>query len=155
MVNRNARRKRDGSGQDADFDEYLDWEAQDTRKRYEEQAPGWADHGQPNDQGLYDIGWYADKIKPTLTDNTVNLGGNGRPLGHMKHFTSGTMAGGPVYVEKGERVPEASRGVGQPTVDGFINNNPMMERLKSMDPETRRKVLAAFIRSQILQKGQN
>lgn len=155
MVNRDALKKRravsrDGSGQDADFDEYLEQEARDNQWRDE-----WAAHGQPNAQGLYDIGWYADGIKPAATANTANIGGrNGRPQGHMKHYTSGTMATNGGYalpVQRGERVPEASRGVGQESIDGFINNNPMAQ-WRDMDEATRQKVLAAYIRSQLLQK---
>ena len=153
MVNRDALTKkrrtvgRDGSGQDTDLDEYLEQEARDNQWRDE-----WAAHGRPNGQGLYDIGWYADRIEPPQTANTVNLGGNERPIGHMKHFTSGTMVGGPAHVEKGERVPEASRGVGQESLDGFMEKNPKSV-WTSLPDETKMQVLASYIKGNIMNQA--
>lgn len=63
-----------------------------------------------------------------------------RPAAHGKRFTGGTMTGpswmqGPktARVEKGNKVPGAQRGVGQPTIDGFINarkSKPSRKRKK-------------------------
>ena len=57
---------------------------------------------------------------------THNITRARRPATHKKLYPGGTMTGpswvqGGVRVEKGEKVPGAQRGVGRPTIDGFIN----------------------------------
>ena len=150
---------------DEDFDEYLAWEARDDR------GQDWVSHSQPNAQGLYDIGWYANSIKPpqiapgggnglyasgtllqALTGNYYNYQPNlslsdSRPIGHGKSWGNDKVA----RVTRGALVPEASRGVGQPTIDGFIENSPAAQR-NTLDDATRQKALNSYIWSLLLRK---
>lgn len=147
-----------------DFDDYLKQEDEDNRRKDE-----WIAHSMPNAQGLYDIGWYADQIgTPHKPDTITDIHGNvvevtpgahvdGRPYRHGKQFVGGFLAangGAAVPARIGQAVPGASRGVGQPTIDGFINNNAMAQ-WKTLPDDTKKQVLASYIKNNIISNIQH
>ena len=83
--------------------------------------------------------------------------GSGRPKSHSRLFVGGTMTEGwdrdrVVKVEKGRKVADVQRGVGQESVDGFMEKNP--KRVwASLPDETKMQVLASFIKSNIMNQA--
>ena len=80
---------------------------------------------------------------------------DGRPLSHRKQYVGGTMAtnGGNAYpVERGERVRGAQRGVGQDSLDGFMEKNPKSV-WASLPDETKMQVLASYIKGNIMKQA--
>lgn len=114
--------------------------------------PGYTDPGRPIYNRPRGPVYTSGTLNEALTGNYYNYRpdlslSDSRPIGHGKSWGNGRSA----TVARGGLVPEASRGVGQPTIDGFINNNQMAQ-WRGMDEATRQKVLTAYIRSQLLQK---
>ena len=110
--------------------------------------PGYTDPGRPI---------YTRPRGPVYTSGTLNeaLTGNyynyrpdislsdSRPIGHGKSWGNGRSA----TVARGGLVPEASRGVGQPSIDGMLTGNEALKR--QYDDEIKQAVMAEFIRQTI------
>ena len=74
---------------------------------------------------------------------------NSRPIGHGKSWGNDRSS----VVVRGEAVPGASRGVGQPTIDGFFNGNEELQR--QYNDEIKQAVMQEFIRQMVESTAKN
>ena len=87
-------------------------------------------------------------LNEALTGNYYNYRPNlslsdSRPISHGKSWGNGRSA----TVARGGLVPEASRGVGQPSIDGMLTGNEALKQ--QYDDEIKQAVMAEFIRQTI------
>ena len=110
--------------------------------------PGYTDPGRPiytRPRGpVYTSGTLNEALTGNYYNYRPNLSlGDSRPTGHGKSWGNNRSA----TVARGGLVPEASRGVGQPSIDGMLTGNEALKR--QHDDEIKQAVMAEFIRQTI------
>ena len=92
-------------------------------------------------------------MQQALTGNYYNYRpdtglSDSRPIGHGKSWGNGRSA----LVFIGNAVPGASRGVGQPTIDGFLTGNAGLKQ--AFDNDIKQAVLQEFIRQAVAHQAE-
>jgi hypothetical protein len=116
--------------------------------------PGYTDPGRPIYNTPRGSVYTSGTLNEALTGYYYNYRPNlilneSRPIGHGKSWGNGTSA----TVARGELVPEASRGVGQPSIDGMLTGNEALKR--QYDDEIKQAVMQEFIRQMVESTAKN
>lgn len=118
--------------------------------------PGYVNPGRANYNRPHGSTYTSGTLQEALTGNyynyrpdTLSTMANGRPIGHGKSWGNGRSA----TVSIGQAVPGASRGVGQPTIDGMLTGNKAMQ--EAYNGEIKQAVMQEFIRQLVAQSANN